>query len=71
MGIFKKRLALPVPEECRGLEVRTESSICTGERVIGFYDPSRKKLLYSQLAQTDKQITKFYEKYGLVPPNKG
>lgn len=68
MGIFKKFHPLSVPEECKGMEIRTESSVCTGERIIGFYDPSARKLLYAQLAQNDSQIADFYRKYGLEPP---
>ncbi len=68
MGFFKKYRPVPIPEECKGMQIRTESSICTGERVIGFYDPVSRKLLYTQLAQNDSQIDAFYEKYGIAPP---
>jgi hypothetical protein len=61
----KKHHAVPVPSECAGLEVKVESSICTGEKIIGFYDPKTKKLLYSELVTSAKDITDFYAKYGL------
>lgn len=34
MGIFKKKTVKPVPEECRGMEIKIMSSTCTGEKTI-------------------------------------
>ncbi|MGN0666700.1 MAG: hypothetical protein ACI4KF_09270 [Huintestinicola sp.] len=61
----KKTDPVPVPEECRGLEVRVESSICTGEKTIGFYDKSRKRLLHSELVRSEEDIRSFCNKYGV------
>lgn len=69
MSIFKKFKATPLPDECRGLDIRVESGICTGEKIIGFYDPKTKKLLYSQLVKNDNDINEFYEKYGIQRTN--
>lgn len=65
MGIFKKFHALPVPEECKGFDIKIESSTCTGEKTIGFYDPHAKRLMYTELVRSDEDIQQFYEKYGL------
>lgn len=65
MGIFKKFHALPVPEECRGFEVKMESSTCTGEKTIGFFNPETRKLMYIELVRSNEDIDRFYEKYGL------
>lgn len=65
MSLFGKRnKPVPVPKECMGLDIRVESSVCTGEKVIGFYDPVTKKLLYSELVRTDEDIKAYYRKYG-------
>lgn len=64
--LFKhKKTIQPIPKECIGLEVRIESSICTGEKTIGFYDPHTKKLIYSELVTSQKDIDNFYSKYGI------
>lgn len=66
MGLFKKFRVLPVPEECAGMEIKVESSICTGEKTIGFYDPAERKLLYTELVRNDGDIQAFYDKYGIT-----
>ncbi len=65
MGIFGKFRPVAVPKECEGMEIRVESSTCTGEKTVGFYNPSTKKLMYAELVRNDCDITAFYEKYGL------
>ena len=62
--MFKKR-SVPMPEDCKGLEIKVQSSTCTGERVIGFYDRKTHELKYSELVESDSDIKRFYEKYGL------
>lgn len=65
MSIFRKnKIKRTVPEECRGLEIKIESSVCTGEKVIGFFEPETKKLLYSELVESQKDIDSYYKKYG-------
>ncbi|MGN1412310.1 MAG: hypothetical protein ACI4WH_07405 [Oscillospiraceae bacterium] len=64
--LFKhKKTIQSIPKECIGLEVKLESSTCTGEKTIGFYDPKSKKLLYSELVTSQKDIDNFYSKYGI------
>lgn len=67
MSLFKRFKPLPVPKGCEGLEIRTESSICTGETVIGFYDPVSKHLLCSELVRTDEDIAAYCQKFGKEP----
>lgn len=66
MSLFKKPRREPVPKGCEGLEVRIESSTCTGEKVIGFYEPVSKKLLCSELVMSDEEIKAFCERYGVT-----
>lgn len=47
------------------MEVKIESSTCTGEKTIGFFDPVSRKLLYRELVRGEQDIADFYEKYGL------
>ena len=68
MSLFKSFKPLPVPKGCEGLEIRTESSTCTGERIIGFYEPISKKLLCSELVRSDEDVRAFYRKYGRTLP---
>lgn len=65
MALFKKHKTKPVPEECRGMEVRVQSSTCTGEKTIGFYDRASGNLMYSELVRSPEDIDSFYAKYGL------
>ena len=46
-------------------DIRVEASICTGEKIIGFYDKSSKKLMYAELVRNDDDISSFYRKYGV------
>ncbi|MCC8069511.1 MAG: hypothetical protein LIO71_07165 [Ruminococcus sp.] len=61
---FKSKIAT-IPKECIGLDVKVESSICTGEKTIGFYDPKTKKLLYSELVTSPSDVDNFYKKYDI------
>ena len=65
MSIFRRPKTIPVPEPYTADDIKIESSICTGERTIGFYDRSAKKLMYAELVSSEKDILRFYEKYGL------
>lgn len=57
--------ALPLPEGFTQRDIKIESSVCTGEKTIGFYSAAEKKLLYAELVRSEYDITAFYEKYGL------
>lgn len=65
-GFFgKSQKVLPIPEGFSAEDIRVEASICTGERTIGFYSKSEKKLLFSELVRSDDDIEAFYKKYGV------
>ncbi|ADU23358.1 MULTISPECIES: hypothetical protein [Ruminococcus] len=68
MGIFKKKVTKKVPEDCEGLEIKVQTSTCTGEKTIGFFDRKTGELRYKELVRTSEDIDSFYESYGLVPP---
>lgn len=65
MSIFKKTAAVPIPESFTADDVKIESSTCTGEKTIGFYDKSTKKLMFAELVRSNKDIQRFYKKYGI------
>ena len=65
MSLFKRSRTQPVPKGCEGLSIRTESSTCTGETVIGFYDPVTRKLLCPELVRSEEDIAAYYRRYGL------
>lgn len=65
MGIFKKKTVKPVPEECRGMEIKIMSSTCTGEKTIGFYNRNTREIMYPELVKSDSDVEAFYGKYGL------
>ena len=65
MSIFRRTKTMPIPEPYTAEDIKIESSICTGERTIGFYDKSTKKLMYAELVSSEKDISRFYEKYGI------
>ena len=69
MSLFRSFKPVPVPKGCEDLEIRTESSVCTGEKIIGFYDPVSKRLLCSELVRTEDDIKAFYKKYGFKADN--
>ena len=56
---------LPIPEGYTEQDIKIESSTCTGEKTIGFYDKHDKKLHYSELIRTERDIRAFYAGYGL------
>lgn len=61
MGWFhrKHQSSSQIPPGCENLQIRTRSSICTGETEIGFYDPVSRQLRYSQLVRTAEEISDF------------
>lgn len=68
MSLFRKSKPLPIPAPFTAQDIRIVASICTGERTIGFYDRSTKKLLYAELVREDADISAFYARYGLSAP---
>lgn len=66
MKLFKKSEAhKKIPEGFSAESIRIESSICTGEKTIGFYSGAEKRLLYAELVRNEEDIDAFYKKYGL------
>jgi hypothetical protein len=66
MGMFRrKKKSIPIPEGYTVESIRIESSVCTGEKTIGFYDSVQKKLMYAELVESDQDVAAFYEKYGI------
>ena len=65
MRLFhRKKVIQPIPEPFTAQDIRTETSICTGERTIGFYDRGAHRLRFAELVRTEQDIRDFYAKYG-------
>lgn len=62
---MKKIKQLPLPNGFTAEDIKIESSICTGEKTIGFYSAADKKLHYAELVRTNADIEDFYRKYGI------
>lgn len=62
---MRGRKTLPIPEGFTEKDVKTESSVCTGEKTIGFYSAEDKKLHYAELVRGSEDIYDFYCKYGI------
>lgn len=60
-----KSKTLPIPQNFSAEDIRIESSICTGEKTIGFYSSSDKKLHFAELVRTADDVNAFYRKYGI------
>ena len=61
----KKKKHESLPEGFTAADIKIESSICNGEKTIGFYSASEKKLYFAELLSGDDDIQRFYDKYGL------
>lgn len=55
-----------IPEGFSEKDIKIESSICTGEKTIGFYDRSDNRLKFAELVESDSDISAFYKRYGLT-----
>ncbi len=55
----------PIPDGFTSEDIKIESSICTGEKTIGFYSAADKKLHYAELVCSNDDIEEFYRKYGV------
>ena len=62
---MKKSRIQPIPDGFTAEDIRVESSICTGEKTIGFYCAADKKLHYAELVRSQEDIAEFYRKYGV------
>ena len=67
MRIFQKRVkSQAIPDRFTAADIRMESSTCTGETVIGFYDAAEKRLCYAELVRNEADVAAFYRKYGVT-----
>ncbi len=66
MSLFKRHKSViqPIPESFSVEDIRVESSICTGEKTIGFYDRAAHKLRYAELVSSEQDVRDFFERYG-------
>lgn len=69
-GRKKEKQLLTPPQGLGREDVRTESSICTGETLVGFYDAASGKLLRAVVVRTPADFAAFYHAYGWDPPCK-
>lgn len=63
---MKKAKQIPIPGGFTAEDIKIESSICTGEKTIGFYSAADKKLHYAELVRGNADIEEFYRKYGVI-----
>lgn len=70
--IFRRNKAEPlVPPSGLGLsDIQRQSSICTGETIIGFLDPKSGRLLQAVVVHSPRDVVDFYRSYGFEPPKK-
>ncbi len=61
----KKENQIPIPAPFTAADIKVESSICTGEKTIGFYDNQSHKLRFSELVRNESDVRDFYKRYGL------
>ncbi|MDE5578202.1 MAG: hypothetical protein K2J11_12550 [Oscillospiraceae bacterium] len=65
MILKNKNKILSIPDGFTSEDIKIESSICTGEKTIGFYSAADKKLHYAELVRNNADIEDFYRKYGV------
>ena len=69
MFFKRKKCTILTPPQGLGREnIRRQSSICTGETVIGFLDPKSGRLLRAVVVRDNQDVTDFYRSYGFEPP---
>lgn len=68
MEFWKRRQkTLPPPEGCTAGDIKTQSSICTGETIIGFQDRRTGELRQAVCVRTQADIDAYYRLYGFEP----
>lgn len=66
---LKKKKSLLIPPPGMGREnIATQSSICTGETLIGFLDTATGRLLQAVVVRNDTDFADYYRSYGYEPP---
>jgi len=69
MHLFHKKTAVLVPPAgCTAADIAVESSICTGETVVGFRCRGSDALLQAALVRTSADLAAYYARYGFAPP---
>ena len=63
---MKRKKSLHIHDGFSENDIKIESSVCTGEKTIGFYSAAEKKLICAELVRSADDIAAFYEKYGLT-----
>ena len=58
--------AARLPEGFSEKDIKIESSTCTGEKTIGFFDRSDNRLKFAELVESDSDVAAFYKRYGLI-----
>lgn len=49
-------------------DIATQSSICTGETIIGFRQPGTDRLLQAVVVHSPQDVADFYRSYGFSAP---
>ena len=62
---FKKNEIMEIPEGFTAEDMKIESSVCTGEKLIGFFSREQNKLVYAERVDDESDIKAFYQKYGI------
>lgn len=68
---FNRRKSGTVLQPSQGLgpaDIATQSSICTGETIIGFRQPGTDRLLQAVVVRNAQDIAGFYRSYGFSVP---
>lgn len=65
MNLFGRKKIKRIPNGFSAADIKIESSICTGEKTIGFYNRQTDQLIYAELVRNNSDIAAFYDKYGL------
>lgn len=64
----KEKNSLTPPAGMTAADIATQSSICTGEMLIGFLDSKNGRLLQAVVVRNETDIAAFYRAYGYEPP---
>lgn len=69
MFFRRSKTAMQTPPSGLGRQdIQKQSSICTGETLIGFKDPHSGRLLEAVVVRSAKEEADFYRSYGYEPP---
>ena len=60
--------ALQPPPGLGPADIATQSSICTGETIIGFRQPGTDRLLQAVVVHSPQDVADFYRSYGFSAP---